>query len=100
MQHSGLEALLGFQVEKAISSLYKRQLEELENIRAEHLIAMARLKKVVPSQYHESIDIMGFLDDNTYALKRKRILDAGNEAIRSVESQLGKFDIKLKGLRN
>lgn len=100
MQHSGIEALLGFQVEKAISSLYKRQLEELENIRAEHLIAMERLKKVLPPEYHKSVDIMGFLDDNTYALKRKRILDVGNEALRSIESQLGKFDIKLKGIRN
>lgn len=99
MNHSGMDALLGFQVEKEIRRLYKRQLEELENIRAEHLISVERIKKIIPSQYHKVLDAGDFLDNNTYDLKRKRILDSGNESIRAISSQLDKFDISLKGLR-
>jgi len=88
--------LLGFQIEKEIVRLFKRQLEELENIRAEHLISIERVKQVIPKEYHKILEAGDFFDNNTYELKRKRILDGGNEAKRHVASYLPKFSITLK----
>jgi hypothetical protein len=88
--------LLGFQIDKEITRLFKKQLEELENIRAEHLISMEKLKAILPKEQHKLLDAADFLSNNTYELKRKRILDAGNEAKRQALSYLPKFIITLK----
>ena len=91
-----MDAYLTFQVDKEITLLYKRQLEELECLRSEHRAFVARVKANIPQEHAKIVEAASFLDDNSYAIKRKRILDEGNAAKRAILLQLSKFSLTLK----
>lgn len=71
---TSLREIIRYYQHKEISSLFKRFLIILEDIR--------------DKRYH--------IDNGTYDNLRKRILDDGNASIRELDSFADKFDYKLK----
>lgn len=90
------KGLLQFQINKDIAYLYKRYLQQLEDLRNQHLFMLQKLEKELPTEYHSLIRASNFLDETEYNYHRKKILDAGNEAKRGLLAQVEQFEISLK----
>lgn len=89
------KGLLSFQVNKDITYLYKRFLTELEDLKNQHVFMLQKLEKELPSQYHSLIRTSNFFDETEFAYRRKKVLDAGNEAKRNIIDQLNHFDVTV-----
>ncbi len=91
-----VKGLLQFQLKKDVTILYKRFLAELEELRNQHFFMLDKLKKELPPEKHAMLRLANYFDDAEFAFRRKRILDAGNEALRGIYDQIDKFDIDFK----
>ena len=87
------KGILEFQVKKDIKRLYKGFLGDVEEIKHQHVSMLQKLEKEIPVQYHPLLRAAFFFGEGEFGFRRKRILDAGNEAERAVIDQLSKFDI-------
>ncbi len=96
MEDKAAQELLKFQVSKDISYLYKRLLGVMETVREDHFFMLEKLLKEIPEEYHDVIRAANHFDDNKFGFIRKKILDAGNEAIRNSDAQVGKFHVSLR----
>jgi hypothetical protein len=87
--------LLSFAIEREIRLLYKQQLMNFEDLLVQHNITFGKLMDALPKE-HPLIVQANYLDEASSAHFRKRILDAGNAALRASQSEIAKFDIKFK----
>lgn len=87
-------------VESKIRSLYKQFLYILEDMANEHNAKFDDLERSLPDSIEE-ITRADWLNEEKRNYLRKRILDAGNETVRSLESILTVLDaeivLKVKG---
>lgn len=83
-----IEQLLESQLKRGITKLYKEFLDQLEDIRQEHLRVMFEIKDQFPPDF---IAKLNFLDLKTYSRVRKKVLDAGNDCIREMQSVVNDF---------
>lgn len=90
------KGLLQFQVSKDITYLYKRFLTEVEELRNQHEMMLDKLENELPPEYHSLLRASNFFDEKEFAYRRKKVLDAGNDAKRNIVDQLTKFEIGLK----
>lgn len=90
------KGLLTFQVGKDITYLYKRFLTELEDMRNQHIFMLEKLEKELPPEYHAMIRTANYFDETEFGYRRKKVLDAGNDAKRNIVDQLTKFDVSIK----
>jgi len=93
--------VLGFEVKRSITSLFKHHLQLIEDIRYNHQIALDNLKKEWENSTGETVPMrilkdFNYLDFDRFSQARKRTLDRGNEAIRDLEKILENFEISLK----
>ena len=93
MKNERFKDYLRFQYQRIIVSLYKRQLETLEDLRQEHKEFLNKIKDKILQEELNKID---YFNDQKYNLLRKRILDSGNEVIRDFEKNIENLDIGLK----
>jgi hypothetical protein len=78
---------------RIITKLFKYYLNNLEDLRYQHQVALDRLKnELSPKQ----IEVLNYLDFHRYSMIRKRVLDNGNETIRDLDNFLENFDISMK----
>lgn len=91
--------ILQFEIRRDIVSLYKRYLNQLEDMKQEHASMFKKLEESLPSEYHSILKSADYLDDNKFNYLRKRVLDFGNEAIRGIDEQLKQFDIDFGGIK-
>lgn len=96
MDNEKAKDFLKFQARKDVSYLYKRFLTVLEDNRDEHYFMLEKIKAAIPKQYHVLIDAANYIDDNKFALWRKRVLDAGNDTIRTLDEEVSRFNISVK----
>lgn len=95
MNNKSAQEMLRFQAKRDIINLSKSQLITLEDIRDQYFFSIDKLKKAIPEEYHSVLQVSIFMDDNTFALWRKRTLDASNDSVRHLDEQIQKFNISF-----
>lgn len=98
MENKGFEAenVLRFQINRILSSLFKKYLIILEDMGIEHDIALQKLYDNLPEEYKIYVKLADYFGEEKYNLLRSKILDDGNDAYRQIEEQLKNFEIKIK----
>ena len=98
------ESNKGMDAKKSLSStatngtkmLFKAFLILIEDLNKDHLINFSKLRKSIPEEYHPILDQADYFDQHKLQYLRKKILDMGNETIRSTESNFENFTISFK----
>jgi hypothetical protein len=80
---------------KSISFLFKQYLMLIEDLKFEHDQYLKKIKTEVPSEYHNVIDNADTFDEEKMSRIRKRVLDIGNETIRSLDNELEDFTVNF-----
>ena len=81
---------------RATKVLFKSFLILIEDLNKDHLINFHKLRKNLPEEYGPLIDQADYFDQHKLQYLRKKILDMGNESIRSTESNFEQFTISFK----
>ena len=76
--------------------LYINFLEMLEDIHHQHDSNFRKLYDSLPEEYKAQVIQASYFDENGHAHFRKRALDHGNELIRSIRTELEKYEIDFK----
>ena len=80
---------------KSIAFLFKQYLMLIEDLKFEHDSYLRKIKSEIPAEYHNIIDNANNFDDEKLSRIRKRVLDIGNETIRSLDSEMDDFSINF-----
>jgi len=80
---------------KSISFLFKQYLMLIEDLKFEHDQYLKKIKDKIPSVYHNVIDNADTFDDEKMSRIRKRVLDIGNETIRSLDNDINDFSVNF-----
>ena len=80
---------------KSISFLFKQYLALIEDLKFEHDQFLKKIKQEIPSEHHNMIDNADTFDDEKMTRIRKRVLDIGNETIRSLDNELNDFTVNF-----
>jgi len=88
--------ILRFSIQRSTTNLFKHFLSIQQRQKEEHDEAMALLRQNLPEQYKKYVDLVDSYTDAKAAAIRKEILDAGNDALRNMKSELDNFDYFLK----
>ena len=89
------KGLLGEHYRRNTKRLFKSFLILLEDLKTEHEIHFCKLRKNLP-QHKELIEQADYFDDRKMKYLRKKILDTGNENIRTNDDDLEKFTIHFE----
>jgi len=89
------KGLLGEHYSRNTKRLFKSFLILLEDLKTEHEIHFCKLRKNLP-QHKELIEQADYFDDRKMHYLRKKILDTGNENIRTNDDDLEKFTIHFE----
>lgn len=81
---------------KEVTRLFKTFLEEIENIRKDHEILVAKVAEKNGLEYSQAIDNF---PQEKYEQIRKRVLDNGNECARQLVQFLDFFDFQINNER-
>jgi hypothetical protein len=84
--------MLAFLLSRDSINLYKKFFSIVEDLKFEHNSMLEKLEESLPPEYHHLLRGQKF-DEKKFSYIRKKILDAGNEAIRSNQEQLKNFNI-------
>jgi len=87
------KGFLAFAIDKDVTYLYKRFLEELEELRQKHGFMLTKLTNELPPEYHQLVRAANYMDDVEFSFRRKKILDAGNDAKRALAANLAKYKV-------
>jgi hypothetical protein len=90
------KAVLAFQIERTIVTLFKQYLDILHELGLEHDEALSKLYDNLPEQYKQYVELADYLSDNKRDVLRKKVLTMGNDAKRHLGELLNQFDIELK----
>ena len=89
------KGLLGEHYSRNTKRLFKTFLILLEDLKTEHDINFSKLRKNLP-QHKDLIEQADYLDEEKMQYLRKKILDTGNENIRTNDDDLEKFTIHFE----
>jgi len=87
-----LKEYLMFQIHRNVVNLYKRYLNLIEDIQEDHKSMLEKLNNKIDSNTLKNID---YFDDNRYNYLRKKVLDLGNETMRSNDNELNDFNVSF-----
>ena len=93
MDDEKLKEYIKFQYNRNITSLYKKYFEMIDDLKHEH---EAMLKKVSEKTSEDFVKNIDYFNDDKYNYIRKKILDAGNDAIRNIYTRFKYINISLK----
>jgi hypothetical protein len=90
--------------DKAIQSVYSKNTKLLfksflimiEDLNNDHLRNFEKLRKAIPEEYHNLLDQADYFDQKKLQYLRKKILDLGNDSIRTTEDSFENFTISFK----
>lgn len=80
---------------KSISFLFKQYLSLIEDLKFEHDQFLKKVKQEIPLEHHNIIDNANNFNDEKMTRIRKRVLDIGNETIRSLDNELNDFSVNF-----
>jgi len=75
--------------------LFKQFLKILEDLKREHDTAYKKLYDNLPVEYSPILNVANYFDADKMAHLRKRVLDLGNETMRSNDNELNDFSISF-----
>ena len=93
MDDEKLKEYIKFQYNRNITSLYKKYFEMVADLKQEH---EAMLKKVAENSSEDFAKNIDYFNSDKYNYIRKKILDAGNDAIRNIDTSFKSINISLK----
>lgn len=93
MDDEKLKEYIKFQYNRNITSLYKKYFEMIDDLKHEH---ETMLKKVSEKSSEDFVKNIDYFNDDKYNYIRKKILDAGNDAIRNIDTSFKSINISLK----
>lgn len=93
MDDEKLKEYLKFQYSRNIISLYKKYFEIIDDLKQDHEIL---LKKIAGNSSEDFAKNVDYFDNDKYNYIRKKILDAGNDAIRNIDTSFKSINISLK----
>ena len=76
--------------------LFKSFLILIEDLHKDHCINFSKLRDNVPQEYHPLLDLADYFDQHKLQYLRKKILDMGNESIRTTSSDFENFTISFR----
>ena len=76
--------------------LFKAFLIMIEDLNNDHLRNFEKLRNSIPKEHQPLIDQADYFDQRKLQYLRKKILDLGNETIRTTENSLENFTISFK----
>ena len=88
-----LKELLVFQINRGIVNLYKKYFLIIQDLKQEHEILLKKVAEETSPDFPQKID---YFSEDKYNYIRKKILDAGNDAIRELEKTLEVIDVRFK----
>ena len=95
-----LKDIISFQIHRGVVSLYKKYFEITEDLLSEHKVFLSRLGDKAENSGVDSIapllKELDYFTEERYNQIRKKILDAGNDAVRELERALDFVEIQLK----
>ncbi len=92
-EQDDLKKFLVFQLNRNIISLYKKYFEIIDDLKIEHRTMLEKIKQQSSEEFVKNID---YFNADKYNHIRKKILDAGNDVVRNVESNFDSVKITLK----
>jgi len=93
MDDEKLKEYIKFQYSRNITSLYKKYFEMIDDLKHEH---ESMLKKVSEKHSEDFVKNIDYFTSDKYNYIRKKILDAGNDAIRNIDTSFKSINISLK----
>ena len=88
--------VLRFQQERIIKTLFRGFLEVLEDVEADHNTALGKLVDALPEDLRHYVDLADHLTPEKGLQLRKRVLDRGNDSLRSITDLVNSFNIQFK----
>ncbi len=88
--------VLRFQQERIIKLLFTSFLVVLEDVGLEHDEALTKLVAALPPEYRQYVDLADYLTPEKGQRLRKKVLDAGNNALRQLDEVVQSLDIHFK----
>lgn len=82
--------------QRNIKALFKGFLILLEDLQKEHEINFSKLYEDLPEEYYNAINQADYFCEEKMKYLRKKILDMGNEVIRTSDNEMEKFTITFK----
>jgi hypothetical protein len=93
MDDEKLKEYIKFQYSRNITSLYKKYFEMIDDLKHDH---ENMLKKVAENSSEDFAKNIDYFNSDKYNYIRKKILDAGNDAIRNIDTSFKSINISLK----
>jgi hypothetical protein len=93
MEEDKLKDYLSFQLNRSVVSLYKKLFEIVEDMRHEHNTMLKKVEQETSEDFVKNID---YFNEDKYNYIRKKILDSGNDAIRTIETNFKSVKVTLK----
>ena len=78
-----------------ISSLFKMMLMMVEDMKKDHDFHYDKLYQEIPDEYHPVINAADHFTEDKVSWIRKRILDYGNESLRSMKNELENYKVEF-----
>jgi hypothetical protein len=93
MDDEKLKEYIKFQYNRNITSLYKKYFEMIDDLKHEHESMLKKVAEESSENFAKNID---YFSNDKYNYIRKKILDAGNDAIRNIDTSFKSINISLK----
>jgi hypothetical protein len=95
-----LKDVISFQVHRNVINLYKKYFEITEDLLREHKVFIDRIEKMSLDDISKSINDLDYFTEERFNQVRKKILDAGNDAVREIDKTLEFVTVNLKDNKN
>lgn len=90
------DALLKTKTLLATNRIIAGNMAVLEDLQAEHTVAMAKLREKLPGTYKNYVDLADYFTDAKFEMLRNRILKTINDARREIEETIDNQRIDRK----
>lgn len=88
--------VLRFQQHRIITLLFRHFLTLLEDLGLAHDEALSKLAAALPPEYVKYLDLADYLTEEHSRHLRKKVLDSGNDTLRSLDEILEAFEIHFR----
>ena len=78
-----------------VGSLFKMMLMMVEDMKKDHDFHYDKLYQEIPDKYHPVINTADHFTEDKVSWIRKRILDYGNESLRSMKNELENYKVEF-----
>ena len=80
--------IITLKASQGIKRLFKNYLDEFDALVDEHDDAMKKLHEALPPEYKEYVRLADYINDVKIENMRRKVLSAGNDAIRDIEETI------------